>query len=100
METKDPFVIILEKTIDPPRVVYQNTISKVTWEILGTCNMCGECEVGGYDPEIVWTGVPVGQPGACYNINGENRLDNPILPSVTEKMQNCVLRGKYLDANN
>ena len=115
IDTLDPNVFILEQTEN--RIVYQtNTGEK--WEIIGTCNACGECEVGAHDiyyektnledkkqnpPEPkkyqIWTGVPIGQPGACLDARFENRLDIPVRPELTKKMTNCSLSGRYLNGN-
>lgn len=91
--TKDPNIFIIEQS--PGKVVYEtNTGEK--WEMLGTCNMCGLCEVGGIDPEIVWNeGVLPGQPNACYNSN-PNRLDNPCRPEIGILFSGCTLTGNYL----
>lgn len=113
--TLDPGIFILEQTAD--RTVYQATTGE-TWEITGVCTACGECEVGAVDtyravpldsdrkseqPEIlryqIWTGVPVGQPGACLDTRFGSRLDIPVRPEMTEKLANCALSGRYLDAN-
>lgn len=94
--TVDNLVFIIEQS--EGRKVYE-TVYGEQWEITGTCNMCGECEVGSDDPNIVWTGIPVGQPGACYNVLGEARLDNPVRPEIKEACPNCVLEGRYLNAN-
>ena len=103
--TLDPGVFILEKT--DSRTVYQTTTGE-TWEITGTCNACGECEVGAVDTYYadtielhyqIWTGVPVGEPGACFDSRFGSRLDIPVRPELTDKMDCCVLSGRYLSGN-
>lgn len=97
IETKDPNIFIIEKTID--RVVYEtNTGEK--WEILGICNQCGLCEVGGNDPDIIWVdGKQPGEPAACYNILGDARLDNPCRPEIKDYFPTCTLSGSYINGN-
>lgn len=99
--TNEDHIVILEK--EEGRVVYQNITTNDKWEILGTCNGCGECEIGTIDRDfIVWTGVPIGEPGACYNSLGssEERGDDPItLPKIGtlhDGWPNCTLTGNYL----
>lgn len=116
--TLDPGIVILEQV--EGRTVYQ-TATGETWEITGVCTACGECEVGAVDtyhatppdpdrklshdqqPQIlryqIWTGVPVGQPGACLDARFGSRLDIPVRPEMTEKLANCALSGRYLDGN-
>jgi len=94
IKTKDPNIFIIEKSND--RVVYQNTTGE-TWEIIGICNMCGLCEVGGKDDKIVWLeGILPGTPGACYHIDREHRLDNPVRPEIKYLIPECTLSGRYL----
>lgn len=109
-ETIDPNVFIIEET--EGRVVYETT-SEEQWEIIGVCSACGECEVGAVDIYYeetedkfplekryqIWTGVPIGQPGACLDVRFGNRLDIPVRPEMPEKMTNCTLSGRYLNAN-
>lgn len=91
--TKDSTVFIIEQT--PGRVVYETTTGE-KWEILGTCNMCGLCEVGGHDSNIVWNqGIEPGQPNACYDANPD-RLDNPCRPEIKIHFPTCQLSGTYL----
>lgn len=94
--TEDPTVVIIEE--EPGRVVYRtiNIEPEETWEITGTCNMCGQCEVGGVNGHIQFTGIPIGEPGAAVDIRGANRPDNPVRPEMTEKLDKCVLSGRYL----
>lgn len=92
--TKDPTVFIIEQS--PDKKVYRTT-SGETWEITGTCNMCGLCEVGGVDFKIRWVeGKTPGEPGACYHIDGERRLDNPVRPEIKDQIPQCTLSGRYL----
>lgn len=94
--TKDPTVFILEN--EPERKVYFNTYTNEKWEIIGVCNSCGACE-SKKDPDIIWTGIPVGEPGACYHKDGELRLDNPVRPEIKTYTPICVLNGRYLNGN-
>jgi hypothetical protein len=95
--TRDRTVFIIEQ--EPGRVVYE-TILGEKWEILGTCNQCGLCEVGSSDPQIFWVeGKQPGEPGACYNILGEERLDNPCRPEIKQNFPECTLSGNYLNGN-
>jgi len=115
INTLDSYVFIIEQTEN--RKVYQ-TVTGEKWEIVGTCNACGECEVGAIDnyyektnledkkqnsPEPkkyqIWTGIPIGQPGACLDVRFGKRLDIPVRPELTQKMQHCSLTGRYLDGN-
>lgn len=91
--TKDPNVFIIEQT--EGRVVYETTAGE-RWEIIGTCNMCGQCEVGSVNSIIQFTGVPIGESGAAFDPSGEAREDNPVRPELTVKMDKCVLTGRYL----
>ncbi len=90
--TVDPTVFIVAR--DTEMIEYLNDVGE-RWRIYGTCNKCGACEVGGEDSAIIYTGVEIGQPNACYNIEGENRLDNPVRPEISE-LTECVLTGEYL----
>ena len=94
--TKDPYVLIIEEEFG--RTVYQTTNVEVTetWEITGTCNMCGQCEVGGDDPYIQFSGITIGEPNAAIDTRGDARPDNPIRPEMTVKLNKCVLTGRYL----
>lgn len=97
ISTRDPNIFIIEQTAE--RVVYETT-SGEQWEILGTCNQCGLCEVGANDPEIAWVeGKQPGEPGACYNISGEGRVDNPCRPEIKQHFPECTLSGNYLNGN-
>lgn len=97
IKTRDPKVFIIVK--EPSRVVYEHP-TLGTWEITGDCNQCGLCEVGGNDSDIVWNeGIPVGEPGACYNVLGDARLDNPCLPNINEMFPGCTLSGRWLNGN-
>lgn len=92
--TKDPYIVIIEESSD--RVVYQSIDGVETWEITGVCNMCGQCEIGGNDPHIQFSGIPIGEPGAAIDTRGDARPDNPIRPDMTTKLDKCVLSGRYL----
>lgn len=94
-QTYDPNCWIVERSED--RVVYETTDGE-KWEILGKCNQCGECEVGSNNEYIEWTGTPIGEPNACYDIRGGNteRLDYPVRPECSQNWPNCSLSGRYL----
>lgn len=109
--TVDPTIFIIEQ--ESERIVYEST-SGEQWEIIGTCSACGECEVGASDvyyEEVedekmpvarhyqIWTGVPVGQPGACLDTRFGSRPDIPVRPDMPPKMNNCTLSGRYLNGN-
>jgi len=66
------------------------------WIIRGKCNQCGECEVGTINRNIVWTGIPVGQAGACIDLDYGNRKDIPVRPEISKFCSSCTLRGEYL----
>lgn len=91
--TCDPNCWIIEKTEE--KVVYK-TAEGEKWEIYGTCNQCGECEVGSQNEYIKWTGISVGQPNACYDVRGKDRPDSPVRPEISINHSNCSLSGKYL----
>jgi len=92
-QTCDPTCWIVERSED--RVVYETTEGE-KWEIVGKCNQCGECEVGSDNEYIKWTGTPVGEPNACYDIRGEDRPDSPVRPECSQNWPNCSLSGRYL----
>lgn len=106
--TLDPNIFIIEQ--DANSVTYQTTTGE-KWQITGTCSACGECEVGADDTyyeddtesrrQIIkyyqnWTGVPVGQPGACLDNRYGSRLDIPVRPEISQHYANCTLSGTYL----
>jgi hypothetical protein len=98
--TVDPDIFIIAK--EPERVVYHSEFYDETWEITGTCNQCGECEAGAVnDHYLVWTGIAVGQSGACYNKFGgpDQRLDVPMAHWAPSALEHCVLKGKMLSGN-
>lgn len=91
ISTIDPNIFIIEQTTN--RVVYETTFGE-KWEILGTCNQCGLCEIGANDPSIIWNpGIEPGQPNACYSTNP---LDNPCRPEIKTIFPTCQLSGNYL----
>jgi hypothetical protein len=110
--TTDPNIFIIEQT--PGRVVYETTTGE-KWEILGTCIACGACEVGAVDkyytedPERPrqliehsyqeWTGVSVGQPGACLDSRFGTRPDLPVRPEISSHFPTCTLSGNYINGN-
>lgn len=91
--TCDPNCWIIDQGDD--YVTYE-TIDGERWNITGTCNQCGECEVGSNNPFLVWTGTPIGQPNACYDSRGDERPDSPVRPEIASKNLNCTLKGNYL----
>lgn len=80
-----------------PFVIYR-TKSGERWRIDGTCNQCGQCwEGSNLPPTLVWTGTPVGEPGAISDLRPpEERLDCPVRPELYNDCGACVLRGEYL----
>jgi hypothetical protein len=96
LETNDPYVYIIDQTEE--KIVYQTIDETETWEIYGTCNGCGECELGSTNEFIEWTGIPVGQAGACRDTRGgpEIRGDYPCRPEIKDNCPNCTLWGNYL----
>ena len=91
--TKDPNIFIIYQS--PTEVLYKDVTSNRIWEITGTCNCCGECEVGKENPYHVWTPNPVGTAWACYS-REEGRLDEPVTPEWTATAKFCVLKGRYI----
>lgn len=93
-----------EATVDPdvmieargPSLVRYVRVDGARWEIRGTCNQCGECEIGAINSHIVFTGIPVGQPGACFDDRGEDRPDNPVTPDMMTTCPSCTLTGEWL----
>lgn len=94
MKTEDPFVIIEKQTSEYK--IYRNITNKERWIISGKCNCCGQCEVGTANPNIVWTGIPVGEPYSEYDITFGKRKDMPVRPEIAKKNPNCTLSGEYL----
>jgi hypothetical protein len=97
MTSNDPEIRIVSVSFDG--VVYENMLTGQRWLISGVCSGCGECEVGAVNEHyIVWTGKPIGQPGACYDKRGgpEIRGDYPIKPEAQNDWPSCTLRGRYL----
>lgn len=92
--TEDPGIRIISKTED---TVEYLSVDGDRWIIRGQCIACGECEVGADQtiPYHIWTGVSVGNPGACYDARYGKRLDIPVRPSIS-KNSNCTLRGEYV----
>lgn len=96
--TIEPLIWITEQT--PGRTVYETDDGAESWEITGTCNACGACETGAVDADYqIWTGIPVGEAGACLDSRFGTRLDIPVRPELTEKTTSCTLKGKYLHGN-
>lgn len=90
-QSRDPTTIIIDRA---PGMVEYLSISGERWRIYGTCNRCGACEIGGIDPEISFIGY-VGEANACINIAGQNRLDVPVRPEISE-IPTCTLTGEYI----
>lgn len=95
--TVDPTTRIIERGAEDGEqfVVYETTDGE-RWVIRGVCSACGECEVGAVNPDLTWTGVPVGQPSACIDRRFGDRPDVPVRPELTVEMPHCSLRGEYL----
>lgn len=95
--TEDPGVRIVRKEQD---LVEYQSVDGERWIIRGQCSACGSCELGAADGEMyqIWTGVPVGQPGACLDSRYGNRLDIPVRPEISNS-PGCTLSGEYIDAN-
>lgn len=95
--TSDPSCVITGRGVmaGVPFVAYEN-VDGERWVIRGTCTACGECEVGAATPRLIWTGVPVGQPGACLDPDYGRRPDIPVRPELAAKMPHCSLTGAYL----
>ncbi len=101
-KTQDPTCWITERGVledGTPYVQYAN-IDGEAWRIFGVCSACGSCEIGAVYPDnrLMWTGIPVGQAGACLDrfFGLPERLDHPVRPELTEKYPHCSLRGEYL----
>lgn len=95
--TEDPGVRIVRR--EEGLVEYQ-TIDGERWVIRGQCSACGSCEVGVADGDTyqIWTGVPVGQPGACLDSRYGTRLDIPVRPEISTT-PGCTLSGEYISGN-
>ena len=80
-----------------PYVKYRNS-SGERWIIRGTCNLCGECEVGGSYPEgpVTFTATPIGTAGACIDPYHADRGDVPCRPEIKANCPSCTLSGEYL----
>ena len=98
--TMDPEVWIVERRTREGVVVYKSN-DGTTWEIVGTCTACGECEVGISEEEalrrkLVWQGE-VGTPFACIEADWTlDRLDSPVTPDIVKGHPHCTLRGRWL----
>jgi len=97
----DKEVDILSEGITPEGIHFVEYFASdgSRWIMYGECNGCGECEIQNQinlDPCIVFTGVEIGKPGACFNIEGDNRKDVPCRPELKNDCQNCTLWGTYL----
>ena len=98
--TEDPDTVI-ESRVDTPTLSYTIYRAKAgqhnNWIIFGKCNCCGQCEVRNDNPNIIWTGIPIGQPGAEYDITFGKRKDIPVRPEIRSEADKCTLFGYYLD---
>jgi hypothetical protein len=103
--TADPLCLIEDRgEVDGvPYILYRldNRGTMERWVIHGTCTCCGECEVGSGNPRLRWTGIPIGQPGACLDVTwGQTgRLDEPVRPELTVMMPHCSLHGEYISGD-
>lgn len=93
--TVDPTVVIAARGMQ--FVVYQTVppAKRERWIIRGVCSACGSCEVGAVNPDLIWTGQPVGTAGACLDRRFGERLDVPVRPEIGE-LSGCTLAGEYL----
>ena len=76
-------------------VRYRNDQGK-EWIIRGQCNCCGQCEEGTDNPNLIWTGKPIGSPGACLDKTFGKRRDVPVSPEINRDCPACTLKGEYL----
>ena len=91
--TADPTVFI--EDVGAGWVVYH--LSDGTRYIIhGVCNGCGECEIGSVNLNIVWTGRPIGEAGACFDRTWGQRRDIPVRPEIKTHCPHCTLDGEYL----
>lgn len=91
--TGDPNVIV--ETYQRGRVVYRDLITGEHWAELGECNQCGLC-VDPSDPMVEWTGIPLGEPGACSDIDYETRPLKVTRASWKAKEPRCSLTFEAL----
>ena len=92
--TEDPGTIIEYSTNDI--ILYHRLQDDSRWLIWGRCNCCGLCEVGSNNPNIRWTGSPIGEANAEYDITYGKRRDIPILPEGAARCPANTLRGEYI----
>jgi hypothetical protein len=79
-----------------PYVEYLNLSTNETWRVWGKCNACGACEVGNSNPNLYWTGIPVGEAGACVDVTFGERLDIPVGLGLPEKYPTCTLKSEAI----
>jgi hypothetical protein len=91
--TKDENIFIIFQA--PAEIVYKDVKRDRIWQIIGTCNCCGECEIGKDDPNLVRTPNPLGTAWNCYS-KEPNRLDEPVTPEFVQQAKYCVLSGSYI----
>jgi len=117
IETEDYTTWIYETGLinGEPYRDYENTDGK-KWRVYGTCNACGMCE--NYEPShfnvrynpyteeketytrhFIWADGP-GVPGACIEKNFEARKDIPMTPGAINPIEECVLRGEWIENGN
>lgn len=92
--TTDSDIVI--EDVGPGWVVYWRLSDGSRWTIRGVCNQCGECEEGGANPNVVWTGKPVGEAEACYDVTYGTRRDVPVQIGFTQRARFCTLKGEWL----
>lgn len=93
-ETEDPCIRVLSRG---EGMVEYYTESGERWKIYGTCSACGECETGVVNASYQnWTGVPIGQPGACLDTRFGTRKDVPVRPNISTNSPHCTLTGEYI----
>ena len=117
IETEDYTTWIYETGVinDEPYRDYENTDGK-KWRVYGTCNACGMCEnhepshfnvrYNPYTQEketytryFTWIDKP-GVPGACIEENFEERKDIPMTPDCINAIDECVMRGEWIENGN
>jgi hypothetical protein len=97
--TSDPYVVIEARKAaadGTPFIVYASVDGAERWVIAGTCNQCGQCEVGSSREKLLTWIRPVGESGACIDPDYATRLDLPVRPEISHNNPACSLRGRYL----
>lgn len=118
-ETEDPTTWIINVINDE---VYYKNIDGKTWVLKGTCNACGLCEeypeklpedkivvytnirdINGekviWQRKIEWLASP-GIPWASREIGFNSRKDIPMTPDLVNSLNDCSLKGKWIDNAN